>query len=414
MALSTIEGSLVVSGNQIIASFIGVYILALGGSTYQLGLVTSIPFLLNAVAVALVSRVHGSSTQMLRYSVWAAIGHRILIMLVPFAPGFGDWSPWWVIVTYSFASAPMMLSATFWTAAISDMFPADKRGRVFGIRNMFIWLSSLVATYLGGLMLDAWGYPHNFTITFWFAGLLAAVSTFFLGRLKLSDHTNPAETDHATEISSSTQHHFWGFLWKPSGRALLKVAIPTALLNIGFLLCNPVVNVYYVEILSLNNTQIGLLTSVFVLFQVIGSVIWGSAADRIGNWRVLIWSAFGMAMQAAVFWIVPSVPYLVVAQAFGGFCYAGFLLASFNVLIATGKDTDRAQAISWFHVIGNLAGFIAPFIGTAAFTSWGLVPAFLVATMFRSLATIFFMRGVPDVERRRFGMRKTRLAIGRP
>ena len=65
MLNATDRGSLVVAGVQIVLSFVGVYLLALGGDATQLGLVNSLPFLFNALSLIIVTQSRGTPRQIL-------------------------------------------------------------------------------------------------------------------------------------------------------------------------------------------------------------------------------------------------------------------------------------------------------------------------------------------------------------
>src|SRR5690625_261591 len=107
MFFATVEGSMTVTGIQIMASFIVVYLLRLGGTTHQLGLVTSLPFLMNALAVILAGQSEGSPRKMLGKSVWMAAFHRVFVIALLFSPVFGSRAPEWIIVTHSLSSAAL-------------------------------------------------------------------------------------------------------------------------------------------------------------------------------------------------------------------------------------------------------------------------------------------------------------------
>lgn len=386
MLNATIEGSLVVAGVQIVLSFVGVYLLELGGDAAQLGLVNSLPFLFNALSLIIVSQSRGTPRQILSYSVRAGIAHRLFLLLLPLAPFWGRGAPWWVIGVYSLASAALMLSSAFWTATVSDMFPAHVRGRVFGIRQMFTGLSAFVATTLAGRLLDAVAFPANFALTFGLAVVVAGVGTLFLRRLV------PVGEGDKTEAEPPRLQEF---LPSPAGRTLLGVAVPVGVFNIGFMMLNPVLNLYYVQDLALSKTQIGVLTATFVMAQTVGSWIWGALSDRYGNLVVTIASAAGLGLQAATYWLSPAFYYLVFVQAVGGFCFSGFVLSTFNAIIGIGDKRQRNLVVAGFHFIGNMASFTAPFLGTWLYSGPGLIPAFLSAAVLRSLSVVLFVKGPP-------------------
>ena len=176
------------------------------------------------------------------------------------------------------------------------------------------------------------------------------------------------------------------FLLSPAGRTLIGVALPVGVFNVGFFMLNPVLNLYFVQTLALSNTRDRLLNAVFVIAQTAGSWVWGALADRYGNHAVTIATALGLGLQAAAFWLSPSLYYLVLVQAIGGFCFAGFLLGTFNAVIGIGDKRQKTMVVAGFHFVGNMAGFVAPFLGTWTYSGPGLVSAFLFAGLLRAFS----------------------------
>src|SRR5690606_27677607 len=118
MIVATVEGCLVMAGLQVLVTFAPVYILKLGGTEEQVGLLASVPYLINTLALLLSANRPLTSVQALRRSVWSAGAHRFLMGAILFAPLLGKGAPLWVIVTYSLASGAMSLSSNYWTAAV--------------------------------------------------------------------------------------------------------------------------------------------------------------------------------------------------------------------------------------------------------------------------------------------------------
>lgn len=399
IVVAIVEGSLIMAGLQIIASFIAVYVLRLGGTEEQVGLLTSLPFLINAAVLAFSARSSVTPRQALRRSVRSAVVHRTFIALVVLAPLVGRWAPIWVLAIYSIASGAMSLSATYWTAVVSDMFPPNQRGRVFGIRGVFTGFAGFLATFAAGYLLDALPFPANFSLTFSLAVVVTILSTFYLARLEPDEggetETSESETKRLESgpVGALVQRtHSEGFLRSlltgSRRHDFLRVTVPIVLFNMGFFGLAPVVNIYLIERLGLSNSAIGILTSVFILSQVVGSLVWGQLADRWGNHAIAFAAVVGMSVQAAIFWMVPTFGFLAVIQGIGGFCFAGVVLGTFNMIISVGERSERSKVITWVNTFGNLAAFVGPLVGTWMLLHWGLVPAFLGAALVRALGAL--------------------------
>jgi DHA1 family multidrug resistance protein-like MFS transporter len=165
------------------------------------------------------------------------------------------------------------------------------------------------------------------------------------------------------------------------------------LFNIGFHLAAPVVNIYYVEYMHLSKGSIGLLSAAFLVFQVLSSRFWGRMGDRLGNHVVAFISMAILIVQAALYSLVPSLPFILIMQIVGGFAFGGYAMSTFNSIIALGTPSNRPVVISLFNVVGGLGGFLSPSAGTAVLDHYGLLAAFLLAAVLRTLGTLSM--GVP-------------------
>ena len=297
------------------------------------------------------------------------------------------WAPWWVIIVYSLASAALMLSSAYWTATVSDMFPAHIRGRVSASGKCLRAFQPLWPPRWLGNSSISWPFPYNYAAAF---GLAVAVA----GRRHV--FSDDVSSQPAKRTKRRRPHPRCRSLWaiRRAGRCR-KVAVPVGVFNIGFFMLNPVINLYFVKVLELSKAQIGLLSAVFVMAQTVGSWLWGALADRHGNHTVTIAATLGLAVQAIGYWLSPSLYYLIFVQAVGGFCFAGFLLATFNTVIGIGDRQQKTLVVSSYHFIGNMASFLAPFLGTWAYTGPGLVAAFLLAGLLRAVSAALLLQGRP-------------------
>lgn len=408
MIVATVEGCLVMAGLQVLVTFAPVYILKLGGTEEQVGLLASVPYLINTLALLLSANRPLTSVQALRRSVWSAGAHRFLMGAILFAPLLGKGAPLWVIVTYSLASGAMSLSSNYWTAAVSDMFPPNRRGRLFGIRGVYTGLTGFAATLAAGYLLDALRFPLNFTVTYTLATGVASAAIYFLARLEppaAADDEPGVKVPVTPRRDRRTQPNLFaslGSLWGGAARGdFLRVTVPLFLFNMGFFGLAPVVNIYFIERLGFSNSVIGLLMSAYMVSQVAGSLVWGALADRFGHPVIAFAALVGMATQAAAFWLVPSVAYLLVIQVLGGFCFAGVVLGTFNMIIAIGGARDRSLAVTWVNVFANFAAFVGPLVGTAVLLHAGFIPAFMGAALMRALGAVALWRAAGETWRSR-------------
>lgn len=396
--VSVVEGCLATFPIQVVATFAPVFAVALGASNRVVGLLYSVPFLLNTVALLIANRLLEGEGALVRVGQGTAFLHRFFSMLLAAAPWLGRWGVVWVLVLYSAASAAQAVSSACWQAFSSDMFPEDRRGIVFGTRAMFTGTIALLSVMLTGRLLDVLPYPFNFVAVFVAVGLVGFAAAYVYGLYR------PAEDENSAGAKERPRLRLRGLLATETGKRFAALVLVLVVFSFGFQMTSALGTIYFVHRLSLPNTWIGLLTAIVVLFQVIGSRIWGQIGDRWGNGTVLLFSTLILGVQCILFTAVPSVLYLAVMQAAGGFALGGYNVASLNALFLMGDRRERPQLIVWFNVVAGLANFLAPQLGTKLLEwvelGWVFALAGLVRLLASGLMWVLARRGLVAVQGR--------------
>ena len=164
--------------------FLAVYALALGGSSLLVGLVTALPALVNVFAFILAAKiVERKATKLPTVMTWTFIYRLFYIplALVPFIPEF---RPHVMVAVISLMAAPSAIANTAWTAMMGDIFPENKRGNIFGLRNMYVGLTGTIGSLGAGYLLDRVGFPLNWTALFAIAFGVAMIGLVLMGRIR--------------------------------------------------------------------------------------------------------------------------------------------------------------------------------------------------------------------------------------
>lgn len=405
---SVVEGALATITIQVVATFTPVFAIALGATNQQVGFIYSFPFLFNIAALIVSKRFTGRQGALMKVGQGTAYVHRAIILLFIAAPFLGTISVWWTLLLYSFASASLAVSSVFWQAISSDMFPENRRGLVFGTRAMYTGAVGLVAVMLTGKVLDAVPYPHNYTLVYSLAAVIGFVAAFYYGKL-----TPPSDEDGSDGPQAPPRLKVADLLRTAAGKRFTGLTLTVALFNLGFHIASPIATIYFVEYLGLSNAVIGMLTAVSVLFQVLGARVWGQIADRWGNGTVVLITTVLMAIQAAIFAVIPSVGFLMVVQAVGGFALGGYNLSTLNALFLVGDRRLRPQLIIWYNVIVGIANFSGPQFGTFLLSRYAIGWVFGVAGGVRMLGALLMTgmarRDAAATQSRRATLKRMRL-----
>jgi MFS family permease len=142
--------------------------------------------------------------------------------------------------------------------------------------------------------------------------------------------------------------------------------------GIPFNLYAPYVSVYMLA-LGLTDSQVGLISSVGLAFQVVWSLLSGAIADKLGRKRTTL-------IFDIVSWSIPTLIWAV-AQNFTYFLVAAVVNSvwrvtqnSWTLILVEDTDPDLLVDIyAWVHIAGLVAAFVTPLTGLLV-GEFGLVP----------------------------------------
>jgi MFS family permease len=118
----------------------------------------------------------------------------------------------------------------------------------------------------------------------------------------------------------------------------------------------------------------------------------GRLSDRIGVRRPMLVGSCGIALGAALPWLLPGLPVLFVTTALIGMSFMLYQVAAQNATGALGPPAERAQNFSWLALGYSVSGFIGPLLAgftidnasfDASFVTLALLPLVPVAVLGR-------------------------------
>jgi MFS family permease len=357
------------------------FALALGASTAQIGLLTSIPNLATAASQLEANQVLQKLGSRKRLFVLAALLQAASILpLVYIALRPGEDRIWWLIAVVSAFALFGGLASPAWGGLMSELVPARLRGRYFGRRNALAGLVAAAAALAAGtLLLFMPGKTLlGFAIIFAAGFLCRVISGLLFSRV----YEPPATTTNvaagrgpAPATPPVDRRNLWNFL-------LFVFAV-----NFVVSMAGPFFAVYQLKELQYNYLTYSLLSGVYLVTSLVAMARWGRRADRFGNLKA-IWAASLVLPVLPFLWALhPGPLYLGLVQALSGFAWAGFTLCLANFVFDAAPGT---ASFTWFGRL-NAALALAVFAG-------GIVGGFLVGHLphlFGSqLIALFFLSGL--------------------
>lgn len=266
-----------------------------------------------------------------------------------------------------------------WASLMSDLIPAQKRGKYFGFRNSILGVLLVLVSLLVGITLRF--SPADFIMQTFVAIFLIASISRFISWYYLSKMHEPLFTIESTKIVPLNI-----FKNIKTNDFLLFIAF-ISLMNFAVYLSAPFFAVLMLQHLSFSYLEYSIITvsAPFVMYVVMHT--WGKVADKIGNAKVLTITSPLIAV-VPVFWVLDShIVYLLVVQIFSGIVWSGFTISSFNYMFDASASSKRVRYISYFNLINGIM------ISAGAMTG-GYLIQMLPAVNGSSIYTILLVSGL--------------------
>jgi MFS family permease len=297
-----------------------------------------------------------------------------------------------VILFVSFGA----FAAPAWGSMMSDLVKENKRGEYFGWRNKVLGFTMVGAALLAGLILyymkriDVYS---GFAVIFGGAFIFRLISWNFLRKM------------YEPHLEHKQEHRFSiiDFLAKLHQSNFAKFVIFVALMNFSVNLAAPFFAVLMLRDLQFNYLIYSLIviSATFTIYLTISR--WGRQADKIGNLKIIRFTSQLMGL-IPLLWIINRHPaFLIFAQIFSGFIWAGFNLCTSNYILDAVTPQKRTRCIAYFNVLNGIAlccgallgGFLIQFL--PPLLGYQILTLFLISALLRIGIGFYLPRKLKEV-----------------
>jgi MFS family permease len=369
-----------------VASYLSLFVLALGANRAQIGLMSALSSLSGALLLlpgaTLVER-WGRRKQIVVFSGGGAA--RIMLLLSALVPlAFtGSTAVYMAIAVAVARSAIVNLGVPAWMSLTADVVPLQWRGRYFSARNMAMGVVGMITTLLVGQLITHLSTPAGYQ---WAMGLAFAIgigATFSFAHID-----EPASLAQSPPSVRGSRLDFLRHL--RAHPDFLIFCATAALWNFSLNVAGPFFNVYLVEDLKASASIVGTLSVASSLAALPGQRLFGTLNDRWGAHRVQLVTGLLIPLLPPIWALTRSPWHAVPLNLAGGFLWAGYGLASFNFLLTLIPEDrqPRYSALYQIIVMAALAGGAA--VGGAIADAWGYRTIFVLSGIGRLGGTLLF------------------------
>lgn len=307
---STIDGVLATIFSNITGGVLLInFLLQLGATPVEIGLLSSIPMLVNFLQ-PLGAYIADSMKSRHWYILAIFAPSRLLWLILVGGIAWLGWSNTashelvtWTLAIILITNILGALGSCAWFSWMAALVPQGLRGRYFGLRNSAASLTNLVCVPLLGFAISAWpgGTIQGYGVLLLLGvviGILSLVCQFWMVDV------NPQVIEYSKakpqqQEPARNQPEKFGVLQDIN---FLKFLLYLGLWMFAINLSAPFFNLYMMKDLALDLGTVTLYTSLVAGANLVMLVFWGRLADRIGNRPLLLLVGIVIAVTP-LFWL---------------------------------------------------------------------------------------------------------------
>ncbi|MEJ5198649.1 MAG: MFS transporter [Anaerolineae bacterium] len=385
-----LDGTVSNISESFVTNYVSPFAIALGATNSEVGLLSSLTNLAAALGLLPGARLADQTAGRKRVVLWSGGGvSRLILLLIALAPLLLP--PPLAVTVYigliALRGFVGQLGYPAWTGLMADLVPEPIRGRYFSSRSIAMSLVGLLCVPLAGRLIDLIGPPIGYQASFLIAGLIGFVATAIYAGIVEPPAGAPRQE------TAEGEAHGLRTLFERHPRFVAFTAV-AFFFNMAVTIAGPYFTVHLVRNLGATPTEIGILAVITSLSTIVGQRVWGRVNDRRGP----TWVMFICGLQIPAYpllWIIAPAPWFVgVIYTFSGFAWAGYSLASFNLLLSLTPQLHRGRFVAAYQMAAFLAAALGPLIGSALLSAFSIRAVFAVSAVGRLLAALLFVATV--------------------
>jgi len=369
-------------------TFLPVFLLRLGASANDVGLLTALPALTAfALAIPFGRWLQGrrnivpwySRMRLLAWLSYAAIA--AAAALLPREQAIPV-----MLLIWGLASLPSTMGLVAFPIVMDGAAGRDGRFDLLGRRWAIAGTSTAIAVALGGQFLDAVPFPANFEIFFALISVAGIGSYLQSSRIVIPDQL-PTPT-----MRAAPRRQRLGALWSLvlANRPFVRFELRSLLYTASIGLAMPILPLFYVHEVAAPDAWIGIIGAATNAGSVLGYVIARQLARRRGGAMTLLPSMLAAALAPAILSIIGWLPAVAAVGFVIGLAGAGVQLALFDQLMRRVPVENGVTFTSVDQSIQNVALILAPNVGGLLALVVGARVSLLVVALVGAAAFLLF------------------------
>ncbi len=393
-----LSGVLANVSDAIVNTYQSVYLLTLGASRAQIGLLGSFSSLAMPLAMLPGGRLAARRPRYKRLVVLPSLLGRLMLLGLIFLPLVVSQVRWLVYLGMGFAVARaflLHLVTPAWTALLGDIVPPRWRGRYFSARNLFMGAAAFLILLAVGQLVDVLDAPRGYQLALGVAIVAALGSGYFLSRVSEPERS-------IAERGLAERAPLWRRLRGED--AFLRFTGVAMLWNLSVSVGGPFFILYLVEEAGASASMLALTSAVSTLAALPAQRFFGVLTGRRGSIWVNRLTGLVIPLVPALWGFIRQPWQAFPIQIISGFAWAGYNLSAFNLLLDLTPDAERTSFVAFHQSLIGVGMSLGAGLGGWLAETYGYRPVFLTSAAGRFwAASLFILMTIPAQTWQRWG-----------
>lgn len=368
--------------------FLAVFLTRLGASTFEVGLLTSMPALAGLIfAIPLSVWLQKqrnivpwySLTRLMQLSGFALTG------LIPFLLPKDEWI-FAILLIWGAITIPVTMLSILFNVVLSTVAGPKGRFNLLSKRWSLIGLVTTLTTLGIGQILKRFDFPINYQMIFLLASSGAIFTYIFSSRLVLSENVA-----HRSAPSGLFQTYSKIFSMVRKNSAFLSFTFKRFVFLTGVAFATPLFPLYYVRQAALDDNIIAIITTIYTATLIFGYLFWAQQSRSKGVRNILLWTTLGLALYPVLVALTTKSLLIILISGAAGVFQAGLDLVFFDELMKNIPPENAPPFVAFAQSTQYLTTMVAPLVSAAMADSFGFNIALMIAGGFQLIGFFLFL-----------------------
>ncbi|MEW6180095.1 MAG: MFS transporter [Chloroflexota bacterium] len=370
--------------------FLPVFLTRLGATSYEIGLLTSMPALAGLILAIPMGRFLQNQKKIIPWFSLARLGVIMSYAFTGFLAFLLQGQPLItaILAVWALATIPQTLLNISFSVVMNAVAGPNLRYELMTRRWSILGITTAVTVFILGQILDRMAFPINFQVMFIFLSVGGLISYYFSSHISLPDFQKPNPA--GKKSLKHTLHEYAMLLSKE--KPFQSFVIKRFVFLSGQALTLPLFPLYFVREVQANNSWIATINTAQTAIVIIGYFFWTQQSRRRGSRNVLLWTTLGAALYPILVAGTHHVGLITLFAGINGIFQAGLNLVFFDELMKTVPPEYSATFVSIAQGLQYISSILSPMIGTAIADLTGLSAALVVGGVLQLIGFLMFWR----------------------